>query len=473
MADSEALQGWVMNGTGLSLREKLSYGLGDLASNLSWNLISGFLLFFYVNVALIPVATAGTLMLVSMVLSALLDPVFGVLVDRTKSRFGKTRPYLLYGAIPLGVVLFLLFQSPMHTVSGKVIYAYVTLILLGLVYASVNIPYGTLLPLMTRNQDEKMQLGSMRAVGSSLGTFMATGLTMPVVALFGSDQARGFSVVVMGFGVLLSISFLVVFFNCKERYTDPFTRQKGQIASAFRNLARNRVWRVTFGFGILILMRLGALISSTIFFCIHVLHQPGWISILLPILSATSLVSAPVAPAFFKRMGIRKGNILLLVVAIALSATLPLVEANRWAFLAIYIVASFLSVGPITTALFAMAANTVDQQQWLFGMRNDGLVYSSISIATKIGMAAGTSLVAYGLAFAHFDALHPDASATGAIRALYYGLPLALMALQVVAIAFYDLDKTHPQIVADLNARSVLAVQLAERDNEARSAELL
>lgn len=453
--------------SGLSLREKLSYGLGDLASNLSWNLISGFLLFFYVNVALIPVAMAGTLMLVSMVLSALLDPVFGILVDRTNSRFGKTRPYLLYGSIPLGIMLFLLFQSPFHTPGAKVVYAYATLVGLGLLYASVNIPYGTLLPLMTRNQDEKMRLGSMRAVGSAVGTFMATGLTMPIVALFGGDQAKGFAWTAGGFGVLLSLLFLVVFFNCKERYKDPFTKQKGILGKAFANLARNRVWRVTFGFGLLMLMRLGALISATIFFCIHVLHQPGWISVLLPMLSATSLCSAPLAPAFFKRTGIRAGNIILLLAAIGLSATLPLLEADRWAFLVVYTVAAFLSIGPTTTSIFAMAANTVDQQQWLYGMRNDGLVYSSISIATKIGMAAGTSLVAYGLAWAHFDALHITASSTSAIRELYYWLPISIMALQVVVVAFYDLDKTHPQIVAELNARSQMAAEIHGLDGAA------
>jgi len=448
-----------MTAPGLSLREKLSYGLGDVASNLSWNLISGFLLFFYVNVALIPVAAAGTLMLVSMVLSALLDPVFGLIVDRTTSPWGKTRPYFLYGAVPVGVSLFLLFLSPMHSVTGKIIYAYATLIMLGLLYASVNIPYGTLLGLMTRNQDEKMRLGSMRAVGSAVGTFMATGLTMPIVGLFGDDRARGFAWVGGGFGLLMSLLFFVVFFNCKERFQDPFTKQKGMIGKAFANLARNRIWRVTFGFGLLMLMRLGALISATIFFCIHVLHQPGWISILLPLLSATSLCSAPLAPSFFKRTGIRAGNIILLVAAIGLSAMLPMLEANRWAFLAVYSLMAFLSVGPTTTSIFAMAANTVDQQQWLYGMRNDGLVFSSISIATKIGMAAGTSLVAYGLAWAHFDAVHPAASAAGSIRALYYGLPITIMVLQVVCIAFYNLDKTHPQIVADLNARSRMAIE--------------
>jgi len=283
---------------------------------------------------------------------------------------------------------------------------------------------------------------------------------MPIVAAFGSDQARGFAWVAGSFGVLLSFLFLVVFFNCKERYQDPFTRQKGMLGKAFANLARNRTWRVTCMAALLMLMRLGALISATIFFCIHVLRQPGWISILLPILSATSLASAPLAPAFLRRTGLRAGNMILLTAAIGLSATLPLVETHHWAFLGIYTLAAFLSIGPTTTSLFTMAANTVDQQQCLHGMRNDGLVFSSVSISTKIGMAAGTSLVAYGLAWSHFDALHPAASSTNAIRALYYGLPIAIMVAQVVCFAFYGLDRTHPQIVADLNARSQMATEI-------------
>jgi GPH family glycoside/pentoside/hexuronide:cation symporter len=444
----------------LSRSEKLSYGLGDLASNLSWNLISGFLLFFYVNVALIPVAMAGTLILVSMILSALLDPLVGIVVDRTNSRFGKARPYLLYGSIPLGLASFFLFLSPLHSVAGKVFYAYVTLIVVELLYAAVNIPYGTMMPLMTRQPDEKMQLSSLRTIGSSVGTFMATGLTMPIVALFGNDRQKGFACVAAIFATALTLMFLVVFKNCKERYQDPFSQQKGMLGKAILNLARNRSWRVTFIFGLLMLMRLGALIASTAFFCIQVLHEPKLISLLLPILSATSLCVAPLAPAYFRRFGIRAGIVVVLVASIGLLALLPFLEGRLWAFVAVYTLAAALSVGLCTTAIYAMAANSVDHQQWQYGMRNDGLVYSSVSIATKIGIAVGASSVAYALAWAGFDALHPGNSAIGAIRAVYYGAPILVMALQIVCISFYNLDRLHPQIVADLNARSTAATDI-------------
>jgi glycoside/pentoside/hexuronide:cation symporter, GPH family len=445
---------------GLSRGEKLSYGLGDFACNLSWNFISGFLLFFLVNVALLPAATAGTLMLVAMILSAVFDPVAGVLVDRTHSRFGKARPFLLYGALPLGVASAFLFLSPFQDTTLKTIYAYVTLLLVQFFYSFINIPYGTLMPLMTRDPDEKMQLSSLRTIGSSVGTFLATGLTMPIVALFGADRRKGFACAGILFATLLTVLVWIVFRNCRERYQDHKAANPVKLRVQLHYMLMNGPWRVTFVFGLLMLMRLGALIASTTFFCIHVLHKPALISILLPLLSATSLCVAPFAPAYFRRTGLRNGILLLLGLSAAGMLLLPLVEGNLWAFLVVYTVVAALSVGPCTTSIYAMAANSVDYHQWAFGERNDGLVYSSISIATKIGIAIGSSGLAYVLAWTGFHADHPSAHSLMAIRHVYYGAPFAIMILQAICIAFYRLDRLHPQIVTDLAARST-AVQPA------------
>lgn len=462
-----------MTDPGLSRKEKLSYGLGDMASGLSWNLISGFLLFFYTNVALIPAAMAGTVMLVSMALSALLDPAIGMIVDQTRSRFGKARPYLLYGSIPLGVFSFLLFLSPFHSLAGKLIYAYATLIVVELLYATVTIPYGALMPLMTRLANEKMQLSSLRTIGSSIGAFMVTGLTMPIATHFGIDRQKGFACVGAVFSILFTLLFLVVFKNCKERFQESPSQRKNELGKAILTLIHNRTWWVSFTFCLLMMVRLGAFIAATAFFCIQVLHNPRLISVLLPILSVTSLIAASQSPAYFKRMGIRSGLIVLLAAAIALFAILPFVENNLCAFLAIYSVAATFSVGPCTTAIYAMAANSVDHHQWLYDMRNDGLVYSSLSIAIKVGIALGASLVAYMLAWAGFNALHPSDSANGAIRVVYYGAPIAIMVLQIVCIAFYNLDRLHPRIVADLNARSILTAERTAQETLVSNFELL
>lgn len=442
-----------MEVTGLSRREKFSYGLGDFASHMCWDMTAGFLLYFYTDVAGIAIATTGTLMLVTRVFDALIDPAIGSVVDRTSSRHGKARPYLLYGALPFGLLLVALFVVPFHTEPARTIYAYVTLNLIGIVYSFLNIPYSALMALMTRNTHEKMQLSSYRTIGSSVGTFVVTSATIPLVHFFGPGLNRGFLMTAALFAGLSTGLFLLVFANCRERYKEPAPAKARSVNRSVGNLLRNGPWLASVSAGALLLMRLGAMLAITIYFAIHVLHNPWMISALLPLISVTWALAAVVSPPYFKRMGIRRGNILALIVSAACFAFLPMLEGKTWAFLALYGVSSFI-VGVCPTALFAMVADSVDYQQWKFGNRDDGLIFSSMSLVTKVGMALGGSLIAFALARAHFDPKAVTVSMQGVIRDLYYWTPPMLMLLQTIPMMFYKLDKLHPQIVRELAARS-------------------
>ncbi len=446
-----------MTATGLKRKEIYIYGLGDLASNLSWNMISGFLLYFYTDVAGIAIAAAGTLMLLSRVMDALIDPAIGAVMDRTNSRYGKARPYLLYGPIPFAVLFVALFLVPFHSEPARLIYAYVTLIAIGLVYSFVNIPYTALMALMTRSTHQKMQLGSTRTIGSAVGTFVVTATTLPLVQYFGPDKRRGFAVTATIFAVVATVLFFTVFANCRERFEEHAVRTKGSLGRSLRNLAHNGPWAATFIFAALILVRLGALIATTIYFAIDVLHKPLLISILLPIISLSYGIAAAFAPAFFKRFGIRRGNIVALLVGAGIFALLPFFEGEVWVFVAIY-TASSLAVGLCPTSAFAMTADAVDYQQWKFGTRDDGLLFSSISLSTKVGMAAGASSVAYVLAWAHFNPAQITPPVAQTIRHLYYWLPPVLMLIQIIPVMFYGLDKLHPQIVRELASRSEMEI---------------
>lgn len=155
--------------TKLSLLEKVSYGVGDFASNLMWGVIGSFLLYFYTDVALIPVAATGTIFLVSRFLDAFIDPVIGNFIDHTDTRWGRTKPYIMFGVIPLCVLYALTFTTIGTSASIKIIYAYVTYIVVGILFSVVNVPYGALMPLITRNTDEKTQLASFRMFGMAVG----------------------------------------------------------------------------------------------------------------------------------------------------------------------------------------------------------------------------------------------------------------------------------------------------------------
>jgi GPH family glycoside/pentoside/hexuronide:cation symporter len=264
---------------------------------------------------------------------------------------------------------------------------------------------------------------------------------------------RGF-VIASSLFVAISVAlFLTVFANCRERFREPIHHTKVSLRHSLVSLARNGPWLLSVTAASLLLMRLGALIAITIYFAIHVLHNPWMISALLPLISVGHALAAVAAPAYFKRFGVRVGSIAALTLGAALFALLPMLEGRTWVFLVVYGNTS-LAVGLCPTSLFAMFADSVDYQQWRFGTRDDGLIFSSMSLCTKVGMAAGGALIAYALALTHFDPKAVTLSMQGTIRSLYYWVPPALMLIQTVPMFFYTLDTLHTQIVRELANRS-------------------
>jgi GPH family glycoside/pentoside/hexuronide:cation symporter len=445
------------DGTFGGLAERVSYGCGDFASNMAWNMISGFLLYFYTDVLALPVIAVGTLMLVSRGLDAFIDPFIGVLVDKTQTRYGKARPWLLYGSLPFGLLFVGTFLAPFHTQKASVAYATVTLLLLGISYSAINIPYGALLPLMTRSTTKKLQFSSARTIGSAFGAFLVTALTLPMVARLSKSPQIGFALTAGIFAIASCGLFLLVFTNCKERFVDrPATG--GPRASTWKSIANmfhNQPWLATFGACVFIMLRLGVAVAVTVYFALHVLHKPWAVSILLPLISVATVVSAIPSPAFFKRMGIRRGSLIGLAVSALLFALLPLAVSNFTVFVAVDTLA-WIAASMCTPAIFTMIANSVDFQQYTFESRDDGLLFSCITLSMKVGMAAGGSLVAFALGWAGFVSAHVTARAAQTIGILFFALPPLLILMQMVCTAFYNLDALHPVIVQELADRSLM-----------------
>ncbi|MEU0514623.1 MULTISPECIES: MFS transporter [unclassified Amycolatopsis] len=435
----------------LGWREKLGYGAGDLASNLSWNLVGGFLLYYYTDVAVVPVAALGTLFLVARLLDAIIDPAIGVLVDRTRSRWGKARPYLIFASIPFGVLGVLTFTVPDIGDTGKLIYAFLTYLTLGLLFSLVNVPYSSLLPMMTRDSQERMQMGGLRAIGSSVGSIIVTAGTTPFVALLGGgNEQRGWTIATLIFSVLSVGFFVFTFVACKERYALPPETDALRPGAALRTLWGNKVWKITFVYGVLNFVRLGMVLAVTVYFALAVLHAPWAISVLLPLVSGAMIVGGFVAPAYYRRFGKRRGNVQALAVGFVFWAAMIPLESNFPAFLTCYIVGT-LAINLSMVSMFTMVADTVEYQQWRFGTRNEGLLSSGISFATKVGSAVGSAAVAYGLGVAGYTPGEASGPALTAIRLMFYGAPLLLIVLQALTMLFWDLDGKHEQMAADID----------------------
>ncbi len=442
----------------LKISEKLSYGLGDLASNLIWGFIGSFLLYFYTDVALIPVAATATLFLVARILDAFIDPVIGGFVDRTNTKYGRTRPYILFGIIPLAIILVLTFTTFDISNTQKIIYAYVTYIVIGIVYSVVNIPYGALMPLMTRDTNEKAQLSSFRMVGMATGNIFVTACTMPLVNALGKgNQRTGFFITTTIFAVIGIICYVIVSLKCKERYVETNTNikkeSKSSISMTYKNAMKNTPWVVTVIFALLMFVKIGAVAAITIFFCINVLKNPAMISILLPALYVSVFFSAVITPVFIKKFGHKKGNIISLIIYIAGFCIMPFFSNNMTLFIGIYFIANIFG-GIGSGSVFGMTADSVDYNEWKFGERSEGTLYAGYSFATKVGMAIGGAAIGYVLAFTGYDAANVTSSAVNGINIIYYAVPIICSIIQIITLSFYKLDSIHPQIIKELEVRN-------------------
>lgn len=436
----------------LSLKEKISYGLGDLSASLGWNAAAAFALFFYTDIALLPAAAVGALFFFSRIFDAVFDLFLGLAVDRTRTRWGRARPYLLFVAIPFGLFTALTFFTPDAPQGVRLAWAWGTYFILGLLASVSNIPYSALMPLMTSDLKEKLDLSAMRSIGTSVGVILVTAGFMPLVsALGGGDQQRGFFLSAVLIGIVSSALLLVTFSNCRERNVMEGERIDG-IAASIRQLFTNQAWLSVSFFALLNFVRFGGILALTPFFAINVLGKPWMISVLMPTLSGTLLLGAFFAPPILKRLGMRRGCTYALIGAAALYCVLPQTEAHPWIFIATYVSASLL-LSITMTATYAMASDAVDYHEWRKGVRHEGLLSSGVAFAIKVGMAFGGALVAYVLAFADYDPSNVTGRAKSAMSFLYYGLPLLVFALQIVTIRFYPVDERRAEIDAFLAER--------------------
>lgn len=429
----------------LSTKEIYGYALGELGANMSWNMCSGFILFYYSNVALLPVAAVGTLLLLTRVFDALIDPLIGIAVDRTRTRAGRARPWVLAGIIPFGIVTCLTFHVPDWSVSAKLIYAYVTFTLAGICYSAVYIPYNALLPLMTSDAGDKMRIGGLRAMAASGGSIIVYGGMIPLVTLFGQgNQQSGFTSASLLMVAGTIVSLLVTYWVCRER-PQPMERDNGEaLVFSLRTMMRNRIWLIVAGFALAMFIRLGSLVSVTAYYANDVLGS-GWaIGPLLSSLSVSLLIGGAVSKPYIGWLGKRRGNIIALIASILLTIASSFARQNVWEFGVLYGLGN-ITLGLQSATIFVLIADAVDEQEALCGSRTEGLLTSSISFAMKVGMAIGGSVIAFGLALASYDPLAVSEPARLSISALYFGCPVAFALLQILLISLLS-NKPGPEL---------------------------
>ena len=441
----------------LSFKEKVGYGLGDTASNLYWQMFVNFLLFFYTDIFGISAAAAGTMLMVSRFWDAVNDPMMGIIADRTQTKWGRFRPYLIWMSGPLAIIGVLAFVTPDLSLTGKIIYAYVTYTLIMMAYTAINIPYSALMGVLSPSSQERTSVATYRFVLAFAGAFVVQGCTLPLVKFFGSgDQAVGFPATMAVYGVFAGILFYITFAWTKERVHPP-ANQKSSLKKDLNDLVHNRPWMVLLVMGI---FTLGYIVvrSGTILYYFKYYVGNELQSALFMVLGTIAVIAGVACTQFFsKLLGKKKFYLIVMTLTSLFTMLFYFIPKDQIVLVfAVHIIISFV-MAPQAPLLWSMYADTADYSEWKNERRATGLVFSAATFAQKFGIALGGGLAGYLLAMFGFVAnVEQTPEALTGIRLMMSFIPTIGSVIALIAAFFYELDdKTMAKIESDLKERKV------------------
>ena len=442
----------------LKLKEKVAYGFGDFASSMFWKMFSVYLLFFYTDVFGISAAVVGTMFLVTRIWDALNDPIMGIIADRTNTKWGKFRPYLLWMAIPFGIVGVLSFTTPDLSLSGKIVYAYITYTIMMMVYTAVNVPYASLMGVMTSDLKDRTSLSTFRFIFAFAGSILVLATAEPLVSALSKtasgvlDAQQGWQYTMVIYAVIAAVLFYLTFAWTKERVRPP-KEQKTSLKEDLRNLGNNKPWFILLGAGVATLIFNSLRDGSAIYYFKYYFQNQE--AFQLPVLNiainfstlylvlgqAANIVGVVLAKPVSDRIGKKKTFLFAMLIAAVLSCVFFLFDESN--IVLIFTFQFFISIcaGIIFPLLWSMYADIADYSEWKTGRRATGLIFSSSSMSQKMGWTLGGALTGWLLALYGFkaNALQSTEAITG-IRMMLSFMPAAGALISAGFIFFYQLN---------------------------------
>ncbi|WP_369046250.1 glucuronide transporter [Sinomonas sp. P10A9] len=442
----------------LRLRSIIGYGAGDAANNLAFTTTSMFLLVYYTDVAGIPAAAAGTLFLVVRLFDAFSDLFAGRMVDRTNTkRWGKFRPFILFGSVPLLILTFLNFHIPQIGEGGKLAYAYIVYAALGLAYSLVNIPYGSMASAMTQKPKERAKLASARTVGALLVS-SALGIFVAPLLKAGTDLQPIFTAVTLVFMVLGVVLYLFTFFTTREKVARDVP--KVSFKQSMQTLKGNKPLLMLCLSSLLFLSGYLSLSTVQVYYFRDALHNLGLVPILSIVQLVITLALSAWVPVLVARFGKRTVYMAFIVVGVVGGLLVMFTPTTLvWlAFLGFVIAVG--GIAGVSIVVWALEADTVEYGEWKTGVRSEGIIYSLFSFTRKTGQAVGGALAGYALAWGGYDG-HAAAQTAQAVTGIQIAaglIPAILGAGAGVIMFFYELtDARHAKIVAEIRERHLQA----------------
>lgn len=467
----------------LSIIEKVGYGLGDTASNILYQAWNFFLMIFYTDVFGIDAKVAAFMFLITRLWDMFTDPMMGLIADRTNTRWGKFRPYLMWMAIPFGVLAFAMFITPDWSQNMKIVYAYISYILATMAYTAINIPYSSMMAVITPNPKERTTLSQYRFFFAFIGQLLITTFTLPLAQHFGANpdhvgynvelgysQSLGYQMTMGVFGAIAIVLLLITFLTTRERVQPP-KEQKTSFRNDLRNVSRNMPWLIIFiasvfwlihnmirngmvayyfdyvngeGSNILFSFAIGA-------FNLEFNQTTTFLTVVTFGMLAGVLLCSPVKKYFD-----RKNVIIFITFSLAIAnAVFYWLPPENFKLLCIVNAIWALFAGALPVFLFAMFADVADFHEWKFNQRATGLVTAGIMFAIKLGVAIGGFLGLYILGMYGYEknaSITPDI--ISGIKLLFSIIPAVFILISGVILLLYPIDeKMLASIEMDLKTR--------------------
>ncbi|MDR1585540.1 MAG: MFS transporter [Prevotellaceae bacterium] len=469
-----------MNSERIKLKEKIGYGLGDAASNMFWKIFSMYSLFFYTDVFGIPAAAAGTMFLIARLWDSFFDLGVGIVADRTRTRWGKYRPYLLWFAIPFSVMGAITFFVPDFGQTGKLVYAYVSYSLMMIIYSIINVPYASLLGVMSPNPKERNVLSSFRMCFAFIGSFITFMLLQPLVDFFArtldsgafvqntttavetaiSNSSVGWFWAVASIGCICAVLFFLCFYLTRER-VEAVNKEENENVSVkqdLKQLFHNAPWWILVATGLASLLFNAVRDSVAIFYFrdyVQISYRmagTGWdlTTIYFLVGQAANIAGVVLAPFISAKYGKRNTYMIAMLIAAVLSVVFFFIP-NTIVWILIFQILISICAGYVLPLLWSMFSDIVDYQELKTGRRASGLIFSSSSMSQKLGWAFGAGLGGWILAIFHYnpDIMQQLPETILGERLMLSIFPAICALLAVVGIIFYPLTEKRVKQISD------------------------
>jgi GPH family glycoside/pentoside/hexuronide:cation symporter len=431
-----------MTKSNLSFKEKFGYAGGDFASCLYFGIFMNFMGYFYTDVFGIGAAALATMIVITRTWDWINDPIMGVIADRTNTKMGKFRPWLLWMIFPYVVIGVLTFTTFDLGATAKLVYAYVTYSLLTMVYTAINIPYSALMGVMTSKSSDRTVLASWRFVGAFAGTFFVNGTMLYLVNLFGrGNEKLGFTLTVALYGLMAAGFFFMTFATTRERVKPPAGDQSS-IRKDLAALRQNGPWISMIFISVLTILWIAIRGGATIHYFKYVSGNANYGSLFLSISTVVQIVGVLLTKQIVALLGGKKRTYIIINFASAfLIALFYFISPDNIPLIMIHQgIISFIGA-PLMPLFWSMIADTADYGAWKLGHRSTGLLFSAGTFSQKIGWSIGPAISMYLLAGFGFIANQDQSPETiQGLRLIMSLIPAVFAFLTGVAVFFYKID---------------------------------